>query len=89
MDRSKRSDGTPPRLLRVLSTRATLANKYPTKEVADMKKNVIQLSTALVDIVAAPPSSKLIVVTTNSARNRMPPELPTNCPNRKLVMITT
>lgn len=77
-DRSRRNDGTPPRLLRVLSTRATLAKRYPTNDVAERKKKVIQLSTALVEIVAAPPRSKLMVVTTNSARNKIPPELPTN-----------
>jgi hypothetical protein len=39
-------------------------------------------------MVPAPPNNKLIVVTTNSARNKTPPELPTSWPTRKKAMIT-
>lgn len=43
---------------------------------------------ALADIVPAPPRIKLMEVTTNSAKNKTPPLLPTNCPTKK-ARITT
>jgi hypothetical protein len=63
--------------------RATLANTYPQNEADERQKKVHQDSIADAEMVPAPPKTKLTEVTTNSARNKMPPEDPTSCPIRK------
>lgn len=56
---------------------ATRPNRYPQKAVVDRQKNVPHDSIALLEILKpAPPKTKLIAVTTNSAKNNTPPELP-------------
>ena len=58
------------------SMRATLPNKYPQNAVDERTKKQLHDSTEDAEIVPAPPKMKLMDVTTNSARNRTPPELP-------------
>ena len=58
------------------SKRPILAKRKPQNAVVDRLAKHIQLSTALVEIVATPPSKKLIEVTINSARKKMPPDDP-------------
>jgi hypothetical protein len=60
------------------SIKATLAQRYPQKAAEDKQKKHTHDSIALAEIVPAPPRRKLIEVTTNSAKNKTPPELPTS-----------
>ena len=64
---------------RMPSIMATRPTRYPQKAVIDKQKKVAHDSIALAEIVPAPPNIRLIDVTTNSARNKIPPELPTSC----------
>lgn len=81
-DAHKMLDGNPRCFLRIPSSNPNRADKKPQSDVDDRHKNVIHDSIALVVTVAAPPSKRLIVVTINSAKNRTPPEEPTNWPIR-------
>jgi hypothetical protein len=75
-------DENPVRFWRIPSVTATRPKRYPKKLVDDSKKNVPQDSMALAEIVPAPPKIRLIDVTTNSAKNRIPPLLPISCGGR-------
>lgn len=66
-DLDKRTDEYPPRLCRIPSINATLPNKYPQNEVSERQKKHPQDSMALAEIVPAPPRTRLIEVTMNSA----------------------
>ena len=63
---------------RIASNMATRPTRYPQKAVIERQKKVAQDSIALAEMVPAPPNIRLIDVTTNSARNKIPPELPTS-----------
>mmetsp|Transcript_5285 Transcript_5285/g.7799 ORF Transcript_5285/g.7799 Transcript_5285/m.7799 type:complete len:86 (+) Transcript_5285:108-365(+) len=58
------------------SRRPILENKKPQNAALDKLPKTNQLSTALVEIVATPPSKKLMDVTINSARKKTPPDDP-------------
>ena len=77
-DAHKMLEGKPRCVLRMPSSSPNLADRKPQSDVEERHKNVIHDSIALVVTVAAPPSKRLIVVTMNSAKNRIPPEDPTN-----------
>ena len=81
-DAHKMLEGKPRCFLRIPSSNPNLADRKPQSDVEERHKNVIHDSIALVVTVAAPPSKRLIVVTMNSAKNRIPPEDPTNWPMR-------
>mmetsp|Transcript_10472 Transcript_10472/g.15254 ORF Transcript_10472/g.15254 Transcript_10472/m.15254 type:complete len:138 (+) Transcript_10472:131-544(+) len=66
------------RFKRMPSINATRAKRYPQKAVEDKMKKTPQDSIAEAETVPAPPRIKLMDVTTNSARKRTPPELPTS-----------
>ncbi len=71
-------DGNPRLFFRIPSNNPSRADRNPQSDVDERHKNVIHDSIARVVTVAAPPSRRLIVVTMNSAKNRIPPEDPTN-----------
>lgn len=79
-DAQNKADGIPRFFLCTPSKRPNRAKTKPKNAVDDKQKKVIQDSRALEVTVAAPPRSRLIAVTTNSARKNIPPELPTNWP---------
>lgn len=81
-DAHKMLEGNPRRFFRIPSRSPSRADRNPQSDVDERHKNVIQDSTALAVTVAAPPSRILMVVTMNSAKNRIPPEDPTNWPMR-------
>mmetsp|Transcript_11615 Transcript_11615/g.32056 ORF Transcript_11615/g.32056 Transcript_11615/m.32056 type:complete len:265 (-) Transcript_11615:398-1192(-) len=78
----------PLRFSRMPSITATRPKRYPQKHVAERQKKVAQDSIADAEIVPAPPKMRLTDVTTNSAKNSTPPELPTSCPTRKAKITT-
>ena len=77
-EKQRNMDVNPLFFWRMPSIIATLPTRYPQKAVIDRQKNVAHDSMALAEIVPAPPKIRLIDVTTNSARNKIPPELPTS-----------
>ena len=68
------------------SIRATLANRWPQNAVQARQTKHTQDSIADAEIVPAPPSTRETDVTINSARNKIPPELPTIWPIMKKAM---
>jgi hypothetical protein len=83
-------EGNPLLFWRMPSMIATRPKIYPQKAVTERQKKVPQDSIALAEIVPAPPSTKLMEVTTNSAKNNTPPELPTSWPtkNPRITIVT-
>ena len=75
-EKQSNTDEKPLRFWRIPSMTAIRPNKYPQNAVIERQKNVPHDSIALAEIVPAPPRMRLIDVTTNSARNKIPPELP-------------
>jgi hypothetical protein len=69
-----RADGIPRRLFRIVSNSPNLAKTKPQNAVDAKQRNVIQHSTVLEVMVAAPPRIRQTVVTTNSARKMIPLE---------------
>jgi hypothetical protein len=72
-----RNDDEGVRVLIFIPSRSPiLANKNPQNAAVDKLAKTNQLSTALDEIVATPPSKKLVEVTMNSAKKLTPPEEP-------------
>lgn len=79
-DAHSNAEGTPRLFFRMPSSIPNLANTNPQNEVLARQKKVIHDSSAREVTVAAPPRRRLMAVTTNSAKNMIPPELPRSWP---------